>query len=411
MGRPRGRGVGAKPSAGLTGPDKVLLYGFAALALPSLATIQARPTIRYDKFVVLIVLLAAFVGFHRPRDRRPLATWLLLSLGYLTAKGVTLFMGGHPASASDAIQAYKAYLFLPVIAIFLARRWFSGPGLASVLKLLIAVFLVKYSAVIAAGGERPVVWYENNFELMAPIGLLYVAHAHLGRNKLRWVAALLCVTILSGSRSSAVELLLVIAAIYLRNPLRDVLPKLLGVGSATFALVHLVAQRFGDAHVTGVDRLHFLDVFQAESAAWGVGNWLLGTEPLTPLSGWACSELASYDGLFSVANPDVCYSVILHSYILRGLWDQGLLGLVFLVVFLARALVHSGANRLDRWVLLGIGLINSLSVSAFNSEYFLLLMVCAVGLDRSDEQAAISPSVDLNRQVSYHHFAAGPSQS
>jgi hypothetical protein len=108
-----------------------------------------------------------------------------------------------------------------------------------------------------------------------------------------------------------------------------------------------------------------------------------GAFPLTPLSPGSCGSLAFYEILFSKTDPGVCYSVIFHSFLMRAVFDHGLLGLVLLYGLLWLGLRRSGMVVRDALALLGLITLSALSVSAFNSVFAAIVLAVAMGLDRS----------------------------
>ncbi|WP_216073902.1 hypothetical protein, partial [Acinetobacter baumannii] len=91
--------------------------------------------------------------------------------------------------------------------------------------------------------------------------------------------------------------------------------------------------------------------------------------PITALSPESCRSLSFYDVLFSYSGNGSCYSVILHSYFFRVIFDHGAFGLVLLFSFLAVALRKYGYSKMDVGVVIGILSASALSVSAMNSVF------------------------------------------
>ncbi|MGJ8521504.1 hypothetical protein R84981_000165 [Carnimonas sp. R-84981] len=126
--------------------------------------------------------------------------------------------------------------------------------------------------------------------------------------------------------------------------------------------------------IGSVDRVKFLHMFLESTQNWHWWNYLVGTKPLTPLSAESCQALSYWSTLFSYENDGHCYSVILHSYLLRGIYDHGLIGLLFLNLFLAYGLWKSGYRKIDIVCVTGVLMLSSLSVSAYNSVFYALTM-------------------------------------
>jgi len=194
--------------------------------------------------------------------------------------------------------------------------------------------------------------------------------------------------LISASRSAALGLVIVYVGLYLRLrnrfwPLHVV--GLAGLGAAVVA-VFIARNPQG---LRSLDRFNFLQVFLWETRNWPIWEFVTGSYPLTPLSPGSCSRLASYTNEFSLSNTGACYSVILHSYLMRAAFDQGLLGLALLYVLVWLGLARSGAGRRDILVLLGVLTASGLSVSSFNNVFAVLTLAIAFGLRRPVTSAVL----------------------
>jgi hypothetical protein len=143
-----------------------------------------------------------------------------------------------------------------------------------------------------------------------------------------------------------------------------------------------------------IDRLNFLDAFLHDVSDWTIFNWLFGSVPITPLSAETCRDLSFYEKLFSTAGDGSCYSVIYHAFVLRVLFDSGILGLLLVFggawVALMRARVKVGLAVF----LVAVAGANSLSVSGLNSPYVLLPILIAILLAGEPEKIVRSMTVE-----------------
>ncbi|MBT0769473.1 hypothetical protein KIH74_11115 [Kineosporia sp. J2-2] len=372
---------------------RIVTVGTAVVGLPSPTTWNPLPLSIASLFYVLLLgiivvgLLGPRVAYAQPYAR---GTFFLTASAYVTVKTVSLLLGATPASMADFIQAYKAYFFLVILTWFIGRGCFTLPALATTVRALLVITLLKYSVCMVAGGPRPAIWTENNFELMAIMGLTYLAFPALGARKSAWVGVLCLIVALSESRCSIIELGVCLLAIYFRPSSKTFAVRAVLLAAAGFLGDRVFTARMeaGGGGLNSTDRFQFWKIFVTESQSWSLREWLLGTPPLTPLSSGSCERLTSWSGLFSKSGVgDVCYSVALHMFALRAVIDQGILGLTFLLVFLWLGLRVSGASLRDRLALMGIGVANALSVSSFNSEYMLLPLAVAMGLQRRSVEA------------------------
>jgi hypothetical protein len=74
--------------------------------------------------------------------------------------------------------------------------------------------------------------------------------------------------------------------------------------------------------------------------------------------------------LFSRSGNGTCYSVVFHSFLLRAIFDHGILGLVFIIFSAYKLLVVSGVRKGAAVVFVAIVIINGLSVSSFNNLFY-----------------------------------------
>lgn len=369
-----------RPSATRPGAVEITLYS----ALLALALVGLGSPGRYSLLPAETILEVAFAlatVLSMARFDVAARSFLLVALVYATTKTALMAFSGSPAWL-DYIQAYKAYFYLVALAFFVRRRCFDGVRVARVSAVLTAAFLVKYGYSQALHLDpRPGLYTENNFELIMLLGLFYLGFPYAGRSRHLVFAALTATVLLSGSRSGALGLLIVYVALYLRARNRFWPLHLLGVAGVGAAVAALFLSRDPQG-LQSVDRYHFLQVFLREVRPWPLWEFLTGSYPITPLSPASCHELAYYVNEFSYSQPGVCYSVILHSYLLRAVLDQGLLGLGVLYGLVWLALHRSGASGRDVVVLLGILTVSGLSVSAFNSVFAAITLAVALGLAR-----------------------------
>jgi hypothetical protein len=161
-----------------------------------------------------------------------------------------------------------------------------------------------------------------------------------------------------------------------------------GVAAVSYAVFSLFSARAEQDGGAPIDRVVFFKTFLYEVRDWPLWEFLTGSFPLTPLSPGSCGSLSFYDDLFSKTEPGTCYSVILHSFLMRAVFDHGLIGLGLLYGLLWWGLRRSGVAVRDSLALLGLITLSALSVSAFNSVFATIVLAVAMGLDRAGSAAA-----------------------
>jgi hypothetical protein len=308
-------------------------------------------------------------------------TYLLLKAGIASIRGNT--------GMADFIQAYKTYFYLVALAVFAkAPKMLTTSALRRLVDVLLVTFAFKYAYCVALGiTSRPGVYLENNFELILLIGAYGIVHPSLAKGRNVRFLILAAVVLLSQSRSAAACLLLLFVYVYVDRRKSAWFIGLLG-GLALAGVVILVfTERMSsrDGGIASIDRVAFLQVWTRELSGWGPFNYLFGEPPLTPLSPEACYQLHFWQDLFSKSHPGVCYSVVLHSYALRVIFDQGLIGLFLLYGLVWTCFRRAAVPVRERFFILGILTASAFSVSSFNNIFATLVMVLSCVLVRGVE--------------------------
>lgn len=360
------------------------LIALAAIGVLSATTRNIAPaTVVLEMSFLLATLLTMGAGKLRKRAL-PI---LLLAAIYVVSKYAIMDVY-RPADDRDFVQAYKAFLYLVPLAFFVGRREFRDLRISRVTTLLLFAFLIKYSYAIVLGlDHRPGIYTENNFELILLVGLVYLSYPSFSRSSGFRFLMLVAIVLLSGSRSAAVAMAVAYGFLHLRPRQRHFFAHA-AIALALLALVAvLFSTRSAGSELASLDRYTFLQVFLREVGTWPVWQLATGSLPLTPLSPASCFQLAYYEKLFSFSDTATCYSVVLHSFFLRAIFDHGLIGLALLYGALWFGLRESGYSKRDRLGLLSIVSASALSVSAFNSIYVAILFAIALALRRDTSHA------------------------
>ncbi|MGR6743382.1 hypothetical protein ACU6RU_15215 [Microbacterium sp. F1-18] len=354
----------------------------------------------YTLLVVAGLVSVPVLGSYGPLPTTALLDiWLVVTMITLIATGRTattpllLVLGAYfatrliPAIATsspleDFAQAYRWVLYLAAFALCVGRVWGPLKPVARVTWALLLMALLKSTLTFATmgPGSRPGLLLENNFELALFAGLVAVVYRHLGRGQWWAVATLGLLTALSGSRSGAVAFgILAIYAISQTRRVNLFVRYLLfcSVPALGFAVVAIFEERAARS-ASGIDRLNFLDVFLNETREWTPLEWIFGTVPITPLSSGGCQRLAYYESLFASSGDGTCYSVILHAFNMRVVFDAGLLGLLLALGVTWYAMRRGGVHFGLAATLLMIAFSNGFSVSGLNNPYVALPILLAI---------------------------------
>ena len=368
-----------------TNPDLLRLPRLSEwllVAMPAVLAIGGLTTLTVPNPLPAVSLLdGGFViatGLLLPRASRR-AYPAILALLFLFLLRMTIACLGTGAPFWDALQAHKWLLYLIEAFVFLDLKINHPKRIVLATEILLAMALVKYSLVfLTHSAGRTGILDENNFELALFCGLVAVSYRHMGPRRPILVALTGVVVVLSQSRSGSIEFFILLAYVVSVSTWRSPLARYL---SALFvgASVIIPVVIFGDRNSgTVIDRVSFLNVFLSDTSRWSIFNWLFGMPPITPLSADACYTLSYYQTLFSTAGDGTCYSVVLHAYLLRIVFDAGLLGLLgsfgIMWYLMSRSKVRLGL----RLCLIAIAIANSASVSGLNNLFVVLPMVLAM---------------------------------
>ncbi|POJ92727.1 hypothetical protein [Klebsiella pneumoniae] len=306
----------------------------------------------------------------------------MLSISYIS---YSLFYVGFKTHTNilDFIQAYKSFYYLILMSFFYKRNIFSRRAIEVLFKWLVLLFFIKYSMdKFVVGITRPTVLIENYFELIMLIMLYYFINIIKKEPVMINTGMMMLICVISGSRSSLLALMIAILfsldrTINFKKLIYILLIPIAGL--AVFAIFQERLSHDGYTSYEQIDRFRFLLEFLSSTSNWPWWRFVIGAEPLTPLTPLSCYNLSSYVDLFSYSGDGTCYSVILHSFLLRVIYDHGLLGFMFLM-----GVVTIYLNKFSLKAKICILLIiisTALSVSSLNNVYVALAIIMYIGID------------------------------
>lgn len=395
---------------------KLLLFTVISLGVVGLMSpyhYNILPAVSILELVVLLLSVSVF-----PSKTRVALVFMLVAAAYLAITfAIAIFDTG--THILDYLQAYKAFFYVALLCSFIGEPLLKREYVAKFFYVLLALFFIKYLYSRLLGldawvSSRPGIFTENNFELVFLLLLFYLVLPDIRWKTLSFIVVM-GIVFLSGSRSAFLCFLIIyffsvfrVGKSYIKQWLL-LLPVLIllgagivndrmdiTIGSPTSAPVaqpsipplsgspDALSGRGVEEPMTfrsflergaSVDRIRFLLFFMDDTEHWHWWNAMVGTRPLTPLSEETCEALSYWSDMYSFSGDGTCYSVILHSYIIRVIYDHGVLGLLFLLGFTAYALRKSGYSWGDILCVVGVLLASSLSVSAFNSVFAMLSMI------------------------------------
>jgi|GEM_PF-710009 len=292
----------------------------------------------------------------------------LFWIGYL-AVGVLLAVVLRGVNPLDFAQAYKFVWYLVLLPPFVwAGNALEARDLRRLLNATLLMFLTVYVGKRLLGDDRPMFMAENNFELIFLALLYFSSYAAGNKPSVLQTMGLLSIIVLSGSRSAAVAGALVVMFSYdfkSKNPAKIIIGILAAVVGVALAVLIIESRTHGG--LESIDRFRFLLLFLESVDGWSAGKYLIGADRLTPLPAHVCSQLAYYRMLFSYESTTTCYSVILHSFNLRVLYDHGLLITAVLLFTLLLLMRRAPASQIA--CVLAVILSSGLSVSSMNNVF------------------------------------------
>jgi hypothetical protein len=371
---------------------QLLLIGLPAVtALGSITPPQLEnwlPVTSLFEFYFFSAALIIFLKFSSRISR----SFLLLLL--FTAVHTFLAFVGLDSPADEIYRAHKWLFYLLALSIFVGYQMAAVNKVVSLTKFLILAAVTKYALVFFALGptSRPGIFAENNYELFLFMGLLVVCYRFMGRRAVLFLGLLGVAVMLSGSRSAATGFVALVAYVAFTRQSKHAYSRYIWVTLTAIVTIipFLVFERRGSSIET-LDRVVFLNRFLAETSNWNFATWALGAPPLTQLSSPTCQSLAYYSLLLSSNQDGSCYSVILHAFVLRVLFDFGVLGLLVSVLGLWHLMKIGNVTVGVRLALIVLACLNGLSVSGPNNIYVILPIAFAILVRREQSNQAQLP--------------------
>jgi hypothetical protein len=314
----------------------------------------------------------------------------------LALRFTTSLSSDYPAPIDEFFRAHKWVIYCLVLISALKIRVIEARKLNFLVNLILIASAVKYiySAALLGIASRPGIFAENNYELFLLFGLVIVVYELGFRKNLLFFSTLGLVVFLSGSRSGAIGFLVVVLYLVSKAQNRTQFIQYLVTTSVALAAgVSLFIFQNRGTNFENLDRINFFSRFLVEVRDWDWVNWVFGAQPLTQMTTETCLSLSFYSVLLSSAQDGSCYSVILHSQILRLILDFGLIGLVLCFYFLYFILRSSGVNVVPASALVLLALSNSFSVSGPNNVYVVFPILAAIITHRPSEPFELAEGI------------------
>ena len=361
----------------------------------------------YTDLLEIVFFASALIFASQNFETRNLLFWALIVFLVSRVAWAILI---KVSPIEEVFRAHKWLLYLTVMFFFVGRMWSNSKLVTSLVRLLVIGMLVKYAAIkLLEGSEaRPQVLTENNYEIALVSGLIVVFYDKFGKARFLYYASYAITVAMSGSRSGTVAMAVVTIYLLWKFPFKEALTRYLALIGMTIPFL-IVLSTFESRIRNGadVDRLNFLGQFFYNTSNWDLWNWLLGTEPISLLAPETCSALSYYSELLTSDGSGNCYSVILHMFVVRAVFDTGFTGLALVFVALWVALQSGQVDKPLSFVLIVLGSVNSLSVSGFNNIYVMLPFAFALLNASSSKSKVASPQWPYSA-IPYRRSPASP---
>jgi hypothetical protein len=281
----------------------------------------------------------------------------------------------------DFLIENKIIVYMAILPVFLTIPPINVKHFFRFFYLVLLTYVLYYGFFSLQGVNRPEFIFENNFEVVALCIFSIPVIVHLGfRSKKSFTILFFIglVVIMSGSRSGILAYLLTF--LFFITSDKKINIALIFLVSISFFILLALTLYFSDrfyVNIETIDRYKFLMLLVNEFSNFSVYEWIFGTHSLTPLSEYSCSQLSGYPTKFSQNGSGECYAVILHSMIMRVIYNHGLFG-VALVFFYFYYVLYKRLSFRASLAITGILLVSSLSVSGPANAFVFYSLVFAI---------------------------------
>ncbi|RLL47436.1 hypothetical protein D9K79_06495 [Acinetobacter cumulans] len=284
----------------------------------------------------------------------------------------------------DFLLIYKFFIYLILMSFWVGKDVFCKKDLIDFQKKIIFIFLFFYFLQkVVLGVNRPQVFGENNFELVLLLILFYISNAYKNNSNFLYIFSMGLVVLLSASRSAAIMYLVSVFFILLSNKVgfKTIFVLIFSILSV-FLAVGLFIQRLDGGDLSSIDRINMFNELAYITNGWGYINWFFGAPRISPLPQEVCNSLSFYESLFSYKQDGTCYSVILHAFNMRVIYDHGLFVVLFIFLYLLRIL-HD-LDKKTKILIFLIIVLTGFSVSSLNSVFLAISLSILCSLKRKE---------------------------
>ena len=297
---------------------------------------------------------------------------------------ILIFLLFSLISFANNVPPYEVFVATkPLIIFFLLFYCLRKTGLPliptniaiQIMKITCVLMFTKYFISLVLGlNDRPYLFYENNFELVIPLAILFC----LKQKSLFFSIILISIIFMSGSKSGIGTLILlpIIFFIYRQNLILKFLIFIFLIIFSYFSVIYFFE------NLLLIDRFFYLlQLFKFYDTS--LINILFGNFQIAPLQNGVCHALSYMsDRVIFDGEKYICFSRVINFSTIRLLVDFGLVfgSLIFFLWFYALTKLFSFHNA---FALFFIGLLNGLSVSGFGNIYFIVIIILLLSANTS----------------------------
>lgn len=353
--------------------SNILIYLIILFSLISFVNISTKNIpINFNIIFEFLFLAIFYFIFIKFKLNYCVVIYMLINITYILFSINQFILLEHMGKFNDFLIIYKAFFYLLFLSFFVNKNYLNQKFLRNLFNILLIFFLVKYILMKLFGygfQGRPELFTENNFELIMLLILYIGIYSREKKIKKLDLIFLSIIFLLSGSRSGIGGFFIMLYFLDFGNSMKLKLIKLISLSLGLIAIVFIFTQRLGSGNIEDIDRIKFLFYFIKEIESWSIINYLFGASFMTPMTYETSKALNYYEILFSNYDKLLTYSVVLHSFILRTIFDHGFLGFLFLFFTLWKFLGYSKYNKREKSSIILILIATGLSVSSLNSIF------------------------------------------
>lgn len=352
--------------------SSLLLASICILGLTSFVNLRTRTILNSKMIFEILLFFLMFLSFSKLKISRKVKIHTLYYLSYFGFSLLYFAFYERTGKLADFLIIYKSFIYLFMLSFFVGKQILPQVFLRKLFNLLLVLFTLKYILMKIFGfgfQGRPELFTENNFEIIMILILyigVYSREQCINKKDLFYLSIIF---VLSGSRSGIACFFILLFFIDFGRSIKIKLLKYILLAICLVGVLIIFFNRLGSQSIEDIDRIKFLFSFISEIKTWQVHNYIFGSSFMTPMSPSTSRALSYYHELFSDHSVLLTYSVVLHSFVLRTIFDHGIFGFCSLFYSIWRYLTFCLYTKNEKLIIVLILIATGLSVSSLNSIF------------------------------------------